>query len=200
MAARVAVVDPLPMFACGLAATLGEEDRAVETPDDVLAWLGHPQSAVVLLTVLDDRDWLTVAEILRVRPDAVVVVVAADAGPGTYIRAVTSGAAGVLPRDAPAVLVRAVVQAAQDGRALLPVEVLRELVTGAGDRRPARPLSDDEVAWLGQLADGSTVAQVANRAGYSERMMFRLLGDLYARIGTTNRTRAIMRARDEGWI
>jgi hypothetical protein len=44
------------------------------------------------------------------------------------------------------------------------------------------------------------VARLAATVGYSERMMFRLLADLYARLGADNRTRALMRARDEGWL
>jgi DNA-binding NarL/FixJ family response regulator len=31
-------------------------------------------------------------------------------------------------------------------------------------------------------------------------MMFRLLRDLYTRLGASNRTEALMRARDRGWI
>jgi hypothetical protein len=31
-------------------------------------------------------------------------------------------------------------------------------------------------------------------------MMFRLLAVLYARLGTGSRSRAVMRARDEGWL
>jgi len=41
---------------------------------------------------------------------------------------------------------------------------------------------------------------IAERAGYSERMMFRLLRDLYQRWGVANRTEAIIHARDNGWL
>jgi DNA-binding CsgD family transcriptional regulator len=41
---------------------------------------------------------------------------------------------------------------------------------------------------------------VANLAGYSERAMFRLLRGLYARIGVRNRTEALMRAKERGWL
>jgi DNA-binding NarL/FixJ family response regulator len=30
--------------------------------------------------------------------------------------------------------------------------------------------------------------------------MFRLLADVYARLGVTSRTGALMRAREEGWL
>jgi DNA-binding CsgD family transcriptional regulator len=45
-----------------------------------------------------------------------------------------------------------------------------------------------------------TVRQLADRAGYSERMMFRLLRDLYDRLRVKGRTEALMLARERGWL
>ena len=39
----------------------------------------------------------------------------------------------------------------------------------------------DEVGWLRHLAAGETVAGPADRAGYPERMLFRLLAGAYAK-------------------
>jgi DNA-binding CsgD family transcriptional regulator len=50
------------------------------------------------------------------------------------------------------------------------------------------------------LATGMTVAQLAAKAGYSERAMFRLLRSLYVRMGAKNRTEALIRAYEHGWI
>jgi DNA-binding NarL/FixJ family response regulator len=58
----------------------------------------------------------------------------------------------------------------------------------------------DRIRWLGQLASGVTVAQLADQVGYSERAMFRLLKDLYRDIGVHSRVEALMLARDKGWI
>jgi DNA-binding CsgD family transcriptional regulator len=44
------------------------------------------------------------------------------------------------------------------------------------------------------------VVRLADRAGYSERAMFRLLRQLYLRIGARNRTEALMRAHERGWL
>lgn len=57
-----------------------------------------------------------------------------------------------------------------------------------------------EIDWLQQLARGITVADLAERAGYSERMMFRLLRTLYAELHASHRTEALIRARDRGWV
>lgn len=59
---------------------------------------------------------------------------------------------------------------------------------------------ETEISWIRQLTQGLAVARLAERAGYSERMMFRLLRDLYQRWGVANRTEAIIHARDNGWL
>ncbi|SEU14237.1 helix-turn-helix domain-containing protein [Nonomuraea wenchangensis] len=45
-----------------------------------------------------------------------------------------------------------------------------------------------------------TVADLADRAGYSERAMFRLLQALYREIGVATRIQAIVRAQERGWL
>ena len=49
-----------------------------------------------------------------------------------------------------------------------------------------------EIEWLQQLADGITVAQLADRTGYSERAMYRLLRGLYTELDVKTRTEALM--------
>lgn len=200
MTVRIAVVDPLPMFACGLISTLRDDGHTADAPENILEWVNGPGTPVVLLTVAGGRDWALLADVLRVRPDTVAVTVLAEANHTAYARAVAAGAAAVLPRDASPAAVRDVVRAAVNGRSLLPLEVLRSIVAGGVSEESARLLSDDEIDWLRQLAQGTTVARLADRVGYSERMMFRLLSGLYSRLGVDNRTKALMRARDEGWL
>jgi DNA-binding CsgD family transcriptional regulator len=50
----------------------------------------------------------------------------------------------------------------------------------------------EEQSWLRSMAGGMTVADLAESVGYSERAMFRLLRDLYRRIGVKNRTEALI--------
>jgi DNA-binding NarL/FixJ family response regulator len=57
-----------------------------------------------------------------------------------------------------------------------------------------------QLEWLRALAQGITVAQLAERHGYSERAMFRHLRDLYARMGAKGRTEALMLANRRGWL
>jgi DNA-binding CsgD family transcriptional regulator len=46
--------------------------------------------------------------------------------------------------------------------------------------------------WLRELADGTTVSQLATKAGYAERMIFRLLRDLNSRFGAGTRVQALI--------
>lgn len=83
----------------------------------------------------------------------------------------------------------------------MPAVVTGALVSGVGlDARSARLLSAERLSWLRALAAGSTVARLADEAGYSERAMFRLLSALYRDMGVDGRVQALMRARDEGWL
>jgi DNA-binding NarL/FixJ family response regulator len=78
---------------------------------------------------------------------------------------------------------------------------VRALTDPARDSRPDGDIpSPREIDWLHQLAGGLTVGQLAARVGYSERMMFRLLRELYDRLQVKGRTEALMLARQRGWL
>ena len=53
---------------------------------------------------------------------------------------------------------------------------------------------------LQTMAKGRTVAQLARAVGYSEREMFRLLRQLYDRMGVRNRTEALLKAAQCGLL
>jgi DNA-binding NarL/FixJ family response regulator len=122
--------------------------------------------------------------------------------PAAYVRALKSGAVAAISRDASPAALCAVLDAAADGKSVIPTDALRALTRPEGEAAASadRPPSADELSWLRQLARGDTVADVAGRSGYSERMMFRLLRDLYARLGKRNRTAALIHAQEQGWL
>jgi DNA-binding NarL/FixJ family response regulator len=203
MSVRIAVSDPLPLFRRGIMATLGDAGFEPEDPEDLLAWIRQEQRRVVVLTLQSPKDWTLLAQLHDDQADVLVVAVLADASVPAYVQAVLAGATAVLPREAPVDMVQRVFGAALRGESLLPAEVVRTLAsprptaeTGTGTGTP----SVREIEWLRELASGGTVAQLAARAGYSERAMFRLLRDLYARLQVRNRTEAMMLARERGWL
>lgn len=199
--ARIAISDPLPMFRRGVADVMQNSGYDVESPEDLLAWIAAGgDRVVVLLTLLRPADW-TLLVTLRESRSAVTLIAVIESGDlALSVRALGSGAVGVMAREADFDTVRDVLAAAVSGRSVLPVEVVRALTATGDVQRPDRIPPETEISWIRQLTQGLTVARLAERAGYSERMMFRLLRDLYQRWGVANRTEAIIHARDNGWL
>jgi DNA-binding NarL/FixJ family response regulator len=200
---RVAVTDPFPLFRHGVRMALAEAGFDAESPTDLLTWARIDEPRLLLFTVRTAQDWDLLPELCQARAGTAVIAVLEDASVPASVRALNAGAAGILPRDATLPTMREVVGAAARGDSLVPTSVLRALTerqpTGEPATAAGRP-STAEREWLSLLARGDNVATVAARAGYSERMMFRLLRDLYTKIGAANRTEAMIRARDQGWI
>jgi DNA-binding NarL/FixJ family response regulator len=201
MFVHIAVSDSIPAFRRGIATMLGEAGYQPDAPDDLLSWVRQEERWVVVMALRSAADWLLLEQVPKVRPGVTVVAVLEDNAVPTAIRAVAAGAAAVVPRDASPETLRRALDAAVEGRSLLPTEMVQALVSPAGpppDQQEGP--SDREVEWLRALASGTTVGQLASRTGYSERAMFRLLRQLYARIGVSNRTEALIRAHERGWL
>ncbi len=199
--ARIAVSDPLPMFRRGVADVLQNSGYDVESPVNLLAWVAAGgDRAVVLLTLLRPADWTLLATLREARSAVTLIAVIESGDLALSVRALSLGAVGVMAREADFDTVRDVLVAATSGRSVLPVEVVRALTATDDVRRPDRIPLETEISWIRQLARGLTVARLAEGAGYSERMMFRLLRALYQRWGVANRTEAIIHARDNSWL
>lgn len=128
-----------------------------------------------------------------------VVAIAPTLGVAEFAGAVKAGALSALAEDDPIEVLIATVDHALNGRSSVPPTILHAMAMrvapGFGER-----LAVDE-AGLGRLralAAGTTVAQLAEDSGFSEREMFRILNDLYASIGVRNRTEAIVWAARYG--
>ena len=176
-------------------AALASAGHQVDDPRDVMSWAVSRQPVVVVLTLLDDPAWQLLAD-LRDAP-AVVVAVLQDLHPAA-LRAVRLGARSVLPRACSPRVLRRTVEATADGQAVVPAETLTALASMSQDGTGT--LSERQVSWLRRLADGSTVAELADAAGYSERAMFRILRVLYRDLGVSNRIQAVRRAQELGWL
>jgi DNA-binding NarL/FixJ family response regulator len=187
----VAVVDPLPLFRDGAVAALTAAGHTVQTPGDVTAWAREARDAVVLLTVESEMDWTNA-----------LVVLLAEATAAAGVRAVRMGARSVLGRGSTAGVLRRTITATIEGQAVLPAHVAAALAASVGGAGadPAQVPSAQQLSWLRALAEGSTVARLADRAGYSERAMFRLLRSLYRDLGAENRVQALMNAHERGWL
>lgn len=190
----IAICDPARSYCRGLGAALTAAGYAVEEVEHV-----HPQTVasrfeLLLLTVRSASDWQVVRDVRADNPDLKVIVLLVDPTADRHAEALRCGASGVVAWEAAPETILAVVAAALDGCVLLSLSVAQAIaVTG-------RPLYDpewitpEEVEWLRLLARGITIQQVAEKAGYSERALYRVLHGLYGRMRVANRTEAILQA------
>jgi DNA-binding NarL/FixJ family response regulator len=201
MTIRAAVRDPLPLFCGGLLALLDAAGFDGEMPEDLLSWTCNDGMKILLITLAAPEDWELLTTLKPGQSGLAVVAVLADPSLASHVRAVNAGAVTAIPRCAPPSLVQRAIEAAVDGRSLLPADVVSAVTAGVpnGEVGSSSP-SEKEINWLRQLAEGSSVADLAERAGYSERMMFRLLHDVYVKLRAPNRTAALIKACDEGWL
>lgn len=199
MSVQVAVSDPLPMFRQGVMACLDDVLVESEIPTDLRAWARGTDRRVILLTVQAAADWDLLSELCQTRDDLIVVAVLDEASVDGYLRAISAGATTAIPRTVSMPRLRAVFQAAIEGSTLLPTDVVQALAGRSAEKAAEHP-STREIGWLRDLASGMSVSRIAEGAAYSERMMFRLLRDLYTRLGVHNRTEALMLAREREWI
>jgi DNA-binding NarL/FixJ family response regulator len=200
MFVRVVVLDPLPMFRHGVVSALHAAGRGDESPDDVFEWLAEDSRRLVLLTLQTASDWELLGRLRREHEDVPVIALLPHDSLSMQVRALSSGAAAVLPRDTGPLELVTAVASLMDGRAQIPLAALRAVTSAESAAQDDSPISPQELDWLSQLSLGMTVAGVAERAGYSERMMFRLLRDMYARLEVPGRTEALLLARERGWL
>jgi DNA-binding NarL/FixJ family response regulator len=189
------------MFRQGVMACLNDVLVETEIPTDLRSWARDTDRRVVLLTVQVAADWDLLSDLCQVPDNLVIIAILDEASTANYVRAISAGAAGATPRTVSMAELRMVFQAAVEGSTLLPTDVVQALAgRGAVTTSVTDHPSSREIGWLRDLANGVSVGRIAEGAGYSERMMFRLLRDLYARLGARNRTEALMLARERDWI
>jgi DNA-binding NarL/FixJ family response regulator len=181
---------------------LSTTSHCAETPDDVLTWARHGQR-IVLLSLIVEEDWELLGQL---RHTAAAVVALIDERPTVPepvragVRAVRAGAASLLPRSVSAPMLIRTLEATAEGQGVLPGDVVSALVGTTSTLTPPGELTTEQLSWLRVLAAGSTVAQLAGLAGYSERAMFRLLKSMYKEMAVNSRVQAILRAREQGWL
>jgi DNA-binding NarL/FixJ family response regulator len=201
MIIRAAVWDSLPLFCYGLLALLSAAGFDGDVPDDLVSWAGDAGAKILLMTLATPEDWELLGALRPGRSDLAIVALLAHPGLTSHLRAINAGAITAIPRCAAPSLVLRAFEAAVEGRCLLPADAVRAITAGVphGGVRSISP-SEQEINWLRQLAHGSSVADLAECAGYSERMMFRYLRALYVKLQAPNRTVALIRASAEGWL
>lgn len=199
---RLLLADDQHLVRGALAALLSlEEDLDVvaETGrgDQVLDAVRRHRPDVALLDIeMPGMDGLQVAaEISRTVPDCRVVIVTTFGRPGYLRRAVDGGAAGFIVKDTPADQLAVAIRRVHAGERVVDPKLATASVT-----RGRCPLTTRERDVLRNASDGALVADIAGRLHLSEGTVRNHLSAAIAKTGARNRTEAVRRAEDNGWL
>jgi DNA-binding NarL/FixJ family response regulator len=190
---RIGVYDAVETARAGLAALVREnglEALPFPSPDararhqhlvngDVGGILGVVRSQA-------DRELLLMLASHRAHTPVIGLLVEATAE--DCARAVKDGIAAALPWESPADAIRATLTAVLAGCMVLPRAAARFALGTV-------TLTEQEIGWLHLLDQHAHVGEIAATAHCSTRTMHRHLEHLYEKLGATNRTDALERAR-----
>jgi DNA-binding NarL/FixJ family response regulator len=135
-------------------------------------------------------------EILRSRPDSIVVVLTSFSDQQRVAEALRAGAVGYLLKDCDPRDLLAAVRSAAEGHAPLDPRVARALLPTAESESAADGLSARELQVLGLVSRGLANKQIARSLGISERTVKAHLGKVFRQIGVADRTSAALWARE----
>ncbi|MFD9698381.1 response regulator transcription factor [Lentzea sp. NPDC059081] len=164
--------------------------------DEALAAVAEHRPDVLLTDIeMPGRTGLDVAQELSRRGDATrVLIITTFARSGYLRRAMESGVAGYVLKDAPiADLVSALRRVHAGERVVAP-----ELAMAAWDS--ADPLTPRERELLREVTTGASNADIAARLNLAEGTVRNYLSTAMAKLGAKNRSEAANTARDRGWL
>jgi two-component system response regulator DesR len=165
--------------------------------DEVVAAALRTRPDVALLDIeMPGQDGISAARALREQlPTCHALILTTFGRPGFLRRAMDSGAAGFLLKDAPArELASAIRRCAAGERVVDPALAAAAIVDGAS------PLSERERTVLAACAEGATVAAVAASLFLSEGTVRNYLSTGIQKLGARNHAEAARIARDKGWL
>lgn len=164
--------------------------------DEALAAVAEHRPDVLLTDIeMPGRTGLDVAQELSRRADPTrVLIITTFARSGYLRRAMDSGVAGYVLKDAPiADLVSALRRVHAGERVVAP-----ELAMAAWDH--ADPLTSRERELLREVTTGASNADIAARLNLAEGTVRNYLSTVMAKLGARNRAEAAKTALDRGWL
>jgi DNA-binding NarL/FixJ family response regulator len=203
-AIRLALADDQSLVRSGLRALLAEfaQLQVVAEASDGQALLAALQSQAVDVVLSDIRmpgmDGFALLSALRTRADAPpVILLTTFDEPELALRAAEAGARGFLLKDAsPEDLLEAITRVAR-GETLLapgPTDPVRARYAYRDTSEPTDTFSEREVAILRLLAGGYSNKEVAKAVFLSEGTVKNYVSDILDKLGTRDRTRAVLKA------
>jgi two-component system response regulator DesR len=169
----------------------------IDRGDEVLTAALQSRPDVALLDIeMPGVDGIAAAAALRAGlPQCRVLMLTTFGRPGYLRRAMTSGAAGFMLKDAPAAELAVAIRRTARGERVLDPQLAAQALSD-GDS----PLSSREAEVLVSAVDGSSAADVARRLFLSEGTVRNHLSAAIQKLGARNRMEAARIAREKGWI
>ena len=203
---RLLLVDDHPVFLDGLARLLAAEEwvattTSARTCEEAVEESGTTQFDVAVVDLrLPDGDGVELTRRLLARqPHLRVLVLTMHADSDAVMRALASGAAGYLLKDAEPEDVCAAVRQVARGALVVgsgAASTLRNTI--AGSPLDLTKLSQRDQELLSLLAQGLSTALIAGRLHVSPKTVRNRLSEMFQRIGVSSRAEAIVFARDAG--
>ncbi|MBA2782562.1 MAG: response regulator transcription factor [Actinomycetota bacterium] len=202
MTVRVLLAEDQAMVRGALSALLSLEDdieivAEASRGDEILPAALDTLPDVALLDIeMPGGDGLEAAAVLHERLPSCRVVILTTFGRSGYLRrAMESGAAGFLLKDAPASeLAKAIHRAMKGERVVDPA--LAAAALSEGDN----PLTERERETLAASEGGATIEDIAARLYLSEGTVRNYLSTAIKKLGTRNRVEAARLAERKGWL
>jgi DNA-binding NarL/FixJ family response regulator len=201
---RLALADDQALVRGGLAALLADFAQLsvcvqAGDGDSLLAALADTPVDLVLSDIrMPGRDGFGVLEGLAARGDATpVILLTTFDEPDLALRAAAAGARGFLLKDAsPEDLVEAITRVAAGETLLAPVptDPVRERYAFRDRSAPSDTFSEREVAILRLLAGGYSNKEIARAVFLSEGTVKNYVSEILEKLGTRDRTRAVLKA------
>ncbi|MGK4582039.1 response regulator [Kitasatospora sp. HPMI-4] len=198
----VLLADDEHLIRGALAALLALEDditvvaQAASGPEALAMAEAHRPDVAVLDLQMPGLDGIEVAAELRRRlPDCRTMIVTGHGRPGYLKRALEVGVRAFLPKTVSAEELAGIIRTVRAGGRYVDPELAADAIS-AGDS----PLTPRETDVLELAADGTSVAEIAERASLSPGTVRNYLSSAATKLGAENRHSAVRVARERGWI
>ena len=201
---RLALADDQALVRRGLAALLGSLGGlqvVVEAADGAAlleALAAQPVEVILSDIRMPGMDGFALLEALRVRAIAVpVILLTTFDEPDLALRAAAEGARGFLLKDAsPEDLLEAITRVAAGETLLAPVptDPVRARYAYRDRSEPSDTFNEREISILRLLAGGYSNKEIARAVFLSEGSVKNYVSDILDKLGTRDRTRAVLKA------
>jgi two-component system response regulator DesR len=171
-------------------AEVSDGDRIVE-----VALATRPEVALVDIEMPGLDGLSAAAELRRKLPESRVLIVTTFARPGFLERALRSGAAGFVLKDASVQALATAIRRCASGE-----KVIDPGIASLARRVGPSPLTSGERAVLAAVSTGASISEVARGLHLSEGTVRNRVSSAIDKVDARNRVDAIRIARDNGWL